>query len=64
MKTALHFETGCIFGSVAEHFEGDYQNSEDDFSVILVTLSPIIGGPTGFNTGNRSIPYAVQDISY
>ena len=36
MKTALHIATCCIFGWSAEHFVRDSQNSDDDFSVLLV----------------------------
>ena len=37
VKTSLHIATCCIFGRVMEHFEGDYGNSGDDFSLLLIT---------------------------
>ena len=36
MKDRLHIATGRTYGG---HFESDFRNSEDDFSVLLVTLS-------------------------
>ena len=38
MRTALNIATCRIFWWVAEHLEGDSQNSEDDFSVLLVSV--------------------------